>query len=166
MPIQIITIHVDDQPIKISVRSARKFNTIRRTELIMESENIAGGKGESELRKTVAQFIYPTCMASVELPVSTDRMPIEEFVKLLDAGKWTGAYSFNDFVTRIDDADIDTWTKTAYELNPQWRQGEQILGSLIGVAQTIAKQAAEKTADKKVNPIPVSKSSGRKRHPA
>jgi hypothetical protein len=93
-----ITIHIDFKPQEIIVGSARKVDGIRRLELMVK----AAAKEEASLTDRVALFLYPTCICSVREPEDFRDLSLEDFLK-------------------VDEADIDTWMATAYEVNPQWR---------------------------------------------
>ena len=104
MATKIITIHVDDEPVEVILKSARKDDGLWRAELMMKSSEQI-----DRMRQIAAFHLYPTFLAAVKEPASVRDM------------------SFDDFMTKIDEADIDTWVGAAYELNPQWRQSMKAL---------------------------------------
>jgi len=67
---------------------------------------------DKELRKQVAFYQYPSCVNSVKSPVELKSM------------------SFEDFLNKVDEASMDEWTITAYELNPQWKKAMETLAGM------------------------------------
>lgn len=100
-----IVIHIDDEEVKVVLKSAKKADGIWRGQLMSDAIKMEEGKSES----MVAFYLYPTCMASVKEPEKVRQM------------------SLDDFINKVDEADIDMWLKEAYELNPQWKRGMQDL---------------------------------------
>jgi hypothetical protein len=43
---------------------------------------------------------------------------------------WVREITFDDFMSKIDEADIITWTIEAYEQNPQWKAGMKTLAEM------------------------------------
>ena len=86
MATKIITIHVDDEPVEVTLKSARKDDGLWRAELMMKSS-----EQMDRMRQIAAFHLYPTCVAAVKEPASVRDM------------------SFDDFMTKIDEADIDAW---------------------------------------------------------
>jgi hypothetical protein len=104
---QSITIHVDDEPVEITIGSARKEDSIRRAELMNTAARMEPGP-----LSMVAFYLYPVCVCSVREPESAKYM------------------SLDDFVSKVDDADLDAWAAKAYELNPHWKQMINDLGKV------------------------------------
>jgi hypothetical protein len=104
MATKIITIHVDDEPVEVTLKSARKDDGLWRAELMMKSS-----EQMDRMRQIAAFHLYPTCVAAVKEPASVRDM------------------SFDDFMAKVDEADIDAWVGAAYELNPQWKQSMKAL---------------------------------------
>jgi hypothetical protein len=102
-----LTIHIDDKPVKIKLKAARKADGILRAELMTKAIN-----GDQSPRSQVAFFLYPTCIAAVAEPQEVREM------------------SLDDFINNVDEADIDKWLALAYELNPQWQTTMQALAAI------------------------------------
>ncbi len=107
-----ITIHVDEQPVEVELRSARKSDGLRRAERMMDAAKMDGNDG----LKQVAFFLYPTCIAATVT---------EEIAKM----------TLTDFVEKVDEADVDKWAETAYELNPQWRDAFKVMAEMGAEAE-------------------------------
>ncbi len=107
-----LIIHVDDEAREVTVGSAHKADSIRRNELML----IATRMEDTEVNKNVAFFLYPSCVASVREPEDVRNM------------------SFQDFLTKVDETDIDTWLELAYKHNPQWRTALEAL-SRVGAEE-------------------------------
>ena len=104
-----ITIEIDDKPVEIELKSAKKADGIRRAELMLEATNL----NESELRRQVAFFIWPTCIAAVKSP------------------EWVRNMSLADFIDKVDEVGMDLWFGEAFTLNPQWKAGMKVLGEVM-----------------------------------
>ena len=109
MTLEKITIEIDDKAIELELKSAKKADGIYRAELMMGATKLE----ESELRKQVAFFIYPTCIAAVKSP------------------EWVRQMSLADFIDKVGESDMDAWLTKAYELNPQWKTGMRVLGEAM-----------------------------------
>jgi hypothetical protein len=102
-----IVIHVDDEEVGVVLKTAKKEDGIWRAELMTQAT-----KMEQSATSMVAFYLFPTCMASVKEP------------------QWVRDMSLSDFVSKIDEPDIDTWVGEAYELNPQWKKSMRDLAEL------------------------------------
>ena len=108
MATKIITIHVDDEPVEVTLKTARKDDGIWRAELMAK----AATEGANDARSMAAFYLYPTCVAAVKSPESIRNILL------------------GDFMSRIDEADLDMWVSEAYELNPQWKASMKVLAEM------------------------------------
>ena len=90
------------------LKSARKADGIWRAELMGKAAQMDSTQPESQ----VAFYLFPTCVACVKEPLEIRNM------------------SLSDFLNKVDENDIETWTKEAYELNPQWKEGWKLLAEM------------------------------------
>ena len=95
-------------PCPVVLKSARKEDGIRRAEMMLEATKL----DVEEYRKRIAFYQYPTCVCSVLDPVALKNMSLE------------------DFISVVEEADIDEWEVLAYDLNPQWKKGMRLLATL------------------------------------
>ena len=102
-----IIIHIDDQEQEVTIGSAKKVDGIRRSELMLNAIALT-----ETASKQVAFWLYPTCISAVREPESVKNMPLE------------------DFMSRVDEADIDLWMEAAYECNPHWRSASEALAKV------------------------------------
>ena len=103
MSTKVITIHVDDEEVQVTLKSAKKDDGLWRAELM--SQAAVKNKDKTDQRALEEFYTHPTCVAAVKDPDWVRNMP------------------FDDFMSTVDEADIITWTIEAYELNPQWKAG-------------------------------------------
>lgn len=108
MPTKTITVHIDDVATEVVLKSARKEDGIWRGELMTQ----AAVGGVQNARSMVAFYLYPTCVAAVKAPLEVRTM------------------SLDDFIAKVDEADMDMWTEEAYGLNPQWKISMKVLAEL------------------------------------
>lgn len=100
-----ITIHVDDLPVEVVLKSARKRDGIRYVELMRGAINFEDQDPNRLLtaEEQLHVYVWPACVAAVKTPPEIRNM------------------TFEDFMEKVDDVDVNMWLAAAYELNPQWR---------------------------------------------
>lgn len=108
MATKVIEIHLDDDVVQVELKSAKKSDGIRRAELMALAATMSPGDKNS----MVAFYLYPSCIASVKAPQSIRDLSLE------------------DFINRVDEADIDVWLEEAYTLNPQWKTSILMLAEM------------------------------------
>lgn len=103
-----ILVHIDDVEVEIELKSAKKADGLFRAELMEKAVKLDLQAG----RSMVGFYLYPTCLAAVKEP------------------SWIRDISLDDFINKVDEVDMDTWTEEAYLLNPQWKANLQMLANM------------------------------------
>jgi len=102
-----IEIHIGDETKTIVVQSVNKKASIRRAELMAAATKMP----DDDMTKATAFFLLPTCLCCVKDPPEVRDWTLDQFME-------------------VDEQDIDAWMAAAYEVNPQWKAGMKMLGSL------------------------------------
>lgn len=103
-----IKVHIDSKVVTVELKSARKSDGIWRAELMTK----ALLNQENQPRALVGFYLYPNCMAAVLEP------------------QWVRDLTLDEFIDRVDEVDMDTWTEAAFALNPHWKQTLKNIGEL------------------------------------
>jgi len=106
--IKTIVIHVNDEEVQVELKSARKMDGIWRAELMAKAAIMP----PEDKTSMVAFYLYPSCVAAVKSPQAIRDMTLD------------------DFISTVDEADIDLWLQEAYDLNPQWKANMRMLAEM------------------------------------
>lgn len=99
--------------VDVIVKSAKPIDGFYRSDLMIKAAELP----DSHLRQMAAFYLYPTCVASVKEP------------------QWVHDMSFEDFISKVDEADMDAWATAAYELNPQWQARNKTLAQFTAAEE-------------------------------